>query len=170
MNPAAKPGARTWLGTRHPILWPFRRLWPRPSGAGVDEKTNAFIRTPDRHPGGTAGEDRLPAGRRAGLHHRVQAFAKRRPVALHHFRHADREDDHHQAHDHHQLNQREGRNGCAARVGATRIHHRAMLLVMVKSACKILNSNPPTPTAMIMIIAGSIRLVITRNSSSRSFS
>ncbi|SVD82010.1 uncharacterized protein METZ01_LOCUS434864, partial [marine metagenome] len=42
-----------------------------------------------------------------------------------------------------------------------------MLLVIVKSACKMLNSSPPTPTAIMMIIAGSIRLVITRNSSSR---
>ena len=38
--------------------------------------------------------------------------------------------------------------------------------MIANSACKMLNNNPPTPTAMKIIIAGSIRFVITRSSCS----
>src|SRR5688500_4699760 len=37
-------------------------------------------------------------------------------------------------------------------------HPRLMLLVMANMADKMLNNNPPTPTAMMMIITGSMRL------------
>lgn len=48
--------------------------------------------------------------------------------------------------------------------------YRFSVLVMANIADKMLNNRKPTPTAMTMIMAGSIKLVMTRNCRLSSFS
>src|SRR5687768_17530873 len=70
---------------------------------------------------------------------------------------------------HHDFDEREGFGSAPLRgdrrsMCGAQIHYpRLMLLVMANIADRMLNSKPPTPTAITMIMAGSIRLVITRN-------
>src|SRR5438552_1523378 len=53
---------------------------------------------------------------------------------------------------------------------STEFHHRAMFDVMANMADNTLNKRKPTPSAITMIMAGSIRFVVTRNAIVNSFS